>query len=148
MADTGHWTFIKDFDPLEWVGFVYLITNLTTGQKYIGKKFFASTTHVKIKDRKNRKKVVKESNWKKYTGSSRQLTEDIELLGKDKFQFEILSLHESRSSLAWREVEMIVKNDALRAKLPNGEQAYYNGLCPPIRFTVLSESKKERDYRI
>ena len=32
----------KDFTPDDYYGFVYMITNRATGQKYVGKKFFWS----------------------------------------------------------------------------------------------------------
>lgn len=146
--DIGHWEFPFNFDPTEWIGFVYKITCIDTNRKYIGKKFFFMTTRKKIKNRTNRKKVINESNWKKYTGSCKTLNEEITLRGKDKFRFEILSLHESRSSLAWREVELIVTNDALRKKMPDGTSEFWNGLCPPIKFIVKKETEKELQYRI
>ena len=62
------------------VGFVYLMTYLPTGQKYIGKKNFYSTRKV-VKTKKelalitdkrlSKKKIVtKESNWKTYKSSN------------------------------------------------------------------------------
>lgn len=36
--DIGHWQFKYEFDPAEWYGFVYRITELDTGREYIGKK--------------------------------------------------------------------------------------------------------------
>lgn len=147
-TDIGHWEFPMEFDTTMWIGFVYKITRLSTNRKYIGKKFFYMTTRKKIKDRKNKKKLIKESNWKKYTGSCKTLNEEIALYGKDKFRFEILSLHESRSSLAWREVELIVTNDALRRQLPDGTPEFYNGLVPPIKFIVKKETERELTYRI
>ena len=147
MNNIGHWQFDKEFNPEEWVGFVYEITHLSSGRKYLGKKFFWSTTRKAVKDRKNKKKVVKESNWKSYTGSSKWLLSEIALHGKENFSFKILSLHETRSSLAWSEVERIVSSNALRAKLMDGTKAYFNALCPPIKFTVNDESEKERMYK-
>ena len=41
--DLGHWnSLIEDFNPGEWFGFVYRITNNTTDMSYIGRKQFFS----------------------------------------------------------------------------------------------------------
>ena len=57
--------------PEEYQGFVYLITELDTGKKYIGKKFFWKPKILpKTKTRKRRVKTRAESDWKKYYGSS------------------------------------------------------------------------------
>jgi hypothetical protein len=146
MTDLGHWTCTFTFDPADFTGFIYRITNLTNKRMYIGKKFFSSTTRKKVKNRKNRKRVIKESNWKKYTGSCKTLNEDIELLGKDNFKFEIISCHESRSSLAYREVELHVKLDVLRSKYFDGSRLYYNGLIPPIKFMAPDYTPNELSH--
>ena len=46
-------------------GFVYCITNLLNGRKYIGRKYF----HQLRKPRGGGKRVKSESNWKKYYGT-------------------------------------------------------------------------------
>jgi len=68
--------------PLEEVpegadGFVYLIT-FKDGDFYVGRKNFYSVRRVKVKGRVNRKKVVKESDWKSYGSSSKIVKERIE----------------------------------------------------------------------
>ena len=53
------------------VGFVYQITNLQNGKKYIGKKWFWSTKKLPpLKGKKRKRTVKKESDWMKYFGSS------------------------------------------------------------------------------
>src|SRR6202020_415823 len=113
VKDIGHWEFHKEFDIDNWVGFIYKITDLVTQKEYIGKKFFFSTLRKKGKGRINRKVIRKESVWKKYTSSSRELNAQIIRLGKDKFKFEILSLHETKSSLAYREVELQILENVM-----------------------------------
>ena len=52
------------------VGFVYLITDLSNGKKYVGKKNFTSRRRLKPLKGKTRKRVkVSESNWMEYYGS-------------------------------------------------------------------------------
>jgi hypothetical protein len=148
MEKYGHWISPFDFDPNEWVGFIYRITNKLTDQIYIGKKLFTSTSRKKVKDKTKRKKVISESNWKKYSGSSKWLLEDIGNQGEDNFLFQIEALAESRSNLAWLEVERLVKENVLREKLPNGQKKYYNGLIPQIRYTIREETNKEKLFKI
>jgi hypothetical protein len=114
---------------------------------YLGKKFFWSSLRKIVKNRKNRKKVIKPSNWKSYMGSSKWLLSEIELYGKDQFKFEILSLHESKSTLAWEETKLLVMNDALRAKLPDGSKKFYNGLVCGIKYAVKDETELEKQFK-
>jgi len=89
----SHWLYkgkpIKEAPENEF-GFVYLITNLKSGKKYIGRKYFGTTRRVKVKGKKRRKIIRKDSNWREYTGSSKSLNKDIEKLGKKNFKFEKL----------------------------------------------------------
>lgn len=65
-------------DSNKYIGFIYEMTYLPTGQKYIGRKRFWEFKKTKIgvrekartKTRKKHKWVVKESNWKNYKSSS------------------------------------------------------------------------------
>tara|TARA_R110002020_G_scaffold281121_2_gene496833 strand:- start:5610 stop:6023 length:414 start_codon:yes stop_codon:yes gene_type:complete len=123
----GHWENIPvDFEPDRWFGFVYQITHKESGRKYIGKKQLHSYTRKKVAGRKNRKRVVKESKWKSYTGSCDELNQDIEEYGKDCFTFEVLKLCKSRGELTFSEVEYQIKNDVLSESLDSGKRAYYN----------------------
>ena len=49
----------------EYEGFVYLITNLKTQQKYVGKKLAKfKTTKPPLKGKKNKRRCYKESEWR------------------------------------------------------------------------------------
>ena len=148
MEKYGHWQVFWDFEPEDFVGFIYKITNLISGRVYLGKKVFRLNVRKVVKNRKNRKRSVKSSNWKTYMGSSKWLLEEINLYGKDQFKFEIVSLHESKGTLAYAEVEALVKNNVLREKLLDGTKAYYNGLISPIKFTPGDETDIERKFKI
>ncbi len=84
-------------------GFVYQITNLTNGKKYIGKKFFYSTKTKQVKGRKKRTKVF--SNWQTYYGSSDNLSKDVLGLGHEKFVREILHLCKSKGECGYLEAK-------------------------------------------
>lgn len=124
--DYGHWQYTQEFDPAAYFGFVYCIVRSDTGRKYIGKKQFNFKNRKKVKGRKNRKVVISNSGWQIYTGSCDELNNDIEKLGKDKFQFFILKLCKTKRDLGYEETAEQFKRNVLYEKLDNGERAYYN----------------------
>lgn len=146
--DLGHWEYPKEFDITDWVGFIYRIIDKDTGMQYIGKKFFHATRRKKVKGRKNRKVTIKESDWKTYRSSSKWLKEEIESRGEERFVFLIESLHESKASLHYREVELQVVEDVLRATLEDGSPAYYNGMIANMKFKLKPETESEKKHSI
>jgi hypothetical protein len=144
---TGHWKFDKEFDPADWAGFVYLIQELHSGRGYIGKKSFHALTRKRIAGRKNRRHIHKESNWRTYTGSSTALNAAIEQYGIENYEFHILSLHTSKASLSYSEIEQQVKRDVLRARLPDGTFKYYNKCIGAVRYPPPHTTELELQFR-
>ena len=114
--------------PDDCVGFVYLITNNSTGRKYIGKKLakFSKTTYktVKLKNgNKQRKKIRRkiDSDWQQYYGSSPELTADVIKLGAENFSREILFYCQSKSECSYIEA----REQFSRRVLESAD--YYNG---------------------
>jgi hypothetical protein len=92
--------------------FVYCITNLESGRKYVGKKklLFKKTKTVK----KKKLKFLAPSDWQDYYGSSQELKDDVEALGKEKFRREILHLCLSPAESSYLELyEQITRNALL-----------------------------------
>jgi len=114
-------TFTSD-DINGFFGYVYRITNLQSGKKYIGRKYFWQ----KRKPRGGKRRVTSESDWKKYYGSSDELKADRKLLGDSFFKREILSLHTTLGKVNYAETKELFLNGVLTESLDDGSPAYYN----------------------
>ena len=114
-------TFTSD-DIGDFFGYVYLITNKTTGKKYIGRKYFVQ----KRKPKGGKRRVTSESDWKKYYGSSPELKADISRYGKNNFSREILSLHTTLGKVNYEETRQLSLNNVLMESLDDGTPMYYN----------------------
>ncbi len=99
-------------------GFVYLITHIPTGRKYIGKKFFTKAATRQVKGK--RKKIRKSSDWELYWGSNKKLQEEVKTNGVDNYTREILHLCKTRSECSYWETWEIFNRHALMS------DGYYN----------------------
>lgn len=115
--------------PEDCVGYVYLIVNTVSGRMYIGKKLakFSKTKYktVKLKNGKKKRKKIRskiESDWQTYYGSSKELLNDISVLGKDKFTREILHYCESKAQTSYFELKEQVDRKVLESN------NYYNNI--------------------
>lgn len=107
-------------------GFIYLIENLISGKLYVGRKYLWSTRRTKVKGKKRRKVVRKESDWRTYTGSCDELNADIKREGIENFSFTILSFHKTKGRTNYAEVKEHFGRDVLLEKNDKGEYLYYN----------------------
>jgi hypothetical protein len=96
-----------------YASFVYMITNLETGKRYLGKKIFKSVQRKKVKGKTRKKKVEKDSGWKSYWGSNLTLLADIEKLGQDRFKREILKLCKTRGTASYFEAKYQMQYEVL-----------------------------------
>jgi hypothetical protein len=122
--DLGHWntSLIIEEGNIPY-GFLYKITCLPTGKKYIGKKQCKSVLKRRpLKGKKNKRHEIIETDWRTYTSSSRELNEDILKYGKNKFNFEIIEFCESKFALAYREAKLQFEEEVLL------RDDYYNGI--------------------
>jgi len=102
-------------------GFVYRITNLSSGKQYIGRKYF----YQKRKPKGGKRRVTSESDWKKYYGSSAELKQDIKSLGKENFRREIISVHLTLGKVNYEETRQLFLNNVLTEHV-DGLPKYYN----------------------
>ncbi len=117
-----NWKFknkVVNSPPENTYGFVYRITDETTGNFYYGCKAFYSTTKPIIskkranelysgKGRKPKRETkVKESKWKEYMSSSKIVQALIEEKGIDSFKFEIISFHTTKQEMLVKEAYLI-----------------------------------------
>ena len=111
-------TDISDF-PDDTYGFVYKITHLPTGKSYIGKKILYFTRKVKLgkKDllkyegvvgrRPSYKLAIKESDWKTYWGSNKNMLELIKDEKEENWDKQILIVTNSKKLLTYYECKYL-----------------------------------------
>jgi hypothetical protein len=107
----------------DYIGFVYVITDLSNNKKYVGKKLLMSKRRLPpLKGKTRKRTVVKESDWQDYFGSSDEVKTLVEELGRDNFHREILHLCNTKGELSYLEL----KEQMDREVLLNDD--YYNGI--------------------
>jgi len=117
-------TSVEDFPPLTF-GFVYRVTHEPSGKIYIGKKVLQFTRKTKLTKRdlalyegeKGRKpsfkKVVKESDWKTYYGSHKEILALIKDGKEDDFKREILTCVTTKKLLTYEETKALFLYEVL-----------------------------------
>ena len=110
-----------DSTPEEFQGFVYVITELDTNKKYIGKKNFWKPKILPVtKTRKRRVRTRVESDWRKYFGSSKEVVALVESKGNNNYKREILRLCKTKGEMSYFEAKLQFENDVLLSN------EYYN----------------------
>jgi len=109
--------------PEGYIGFVYLITNITSGKKYVGKKLAQfKKTRPPLKGKRLKRRSVVESDWREYYGSSDRLNADVLALGPQNFTREILYLCKSKAEMSFLEAREQFERRVLES------DDYYNGI--------------------
>jgi len=92
--------------PEDCQGFVYCITELDTGKKYIGKKNFWSVRKLPPLKGKSRRRTKKsESDWKDYYGSSEEVKTLVESKGVKNYKREIIRLCKTKGEMSYYEAK-------------------------------------------
>ena len=106
---------IKDEEiPESAVGFIYMIEHIPTGKYYIGKKNLkAKRTLPPLKGKKRKRKVIKESDWRKYMSSNQWIKEEVSNGGEENFKKKILQFCYSAKALTYYELYWQFKYNVL-----------------------------------
>ena len=95
-------------------GFVYEITDTVNGKKYIGKKKLSATRTLKpLKGQKRKRKVVSESDWMDYYGSSEEVKALVEEFGRERFSRKIVRLCKTTAEMSYYEMKEQIEKDVL-----------------------------------
>jgi hypothetical protein len=128
----GHWQVppaLSHIKPKQTHGFVYCIESLKTGHLYLGRK---QTVHG---GKKSSKLYGKETPWRTYRGSSKNLKALMIKEGAESFLFHILEYFYTRGGLNAAEIEWQVKCDCLTAKMEGTEdRLFLNGQIAAMRW--------------
>jgi len=103
-----------DETPEEYQGFVYLITELDTKKKYIGKKNFWKPKVLPKNSKRNRRVRTRvESDWRDYYGSNKEVQLLVEEKGKDNYNRQILHLCKTKGEMSYYEAKLQFDNNVL-----------------------------------
>jgi hypothetical protein len=129
----GHWDFPDKLDPASYTGFIYIIADNNNRKLYLGKKQYKGTG-----------KLNKglESNWRWYISSSKELSEQVKLYGKENFDFIAIEQYKSKGALSYAETWSL-----MRVEAPSNRSVWYNLLVNKVSWVVkepVTELHKER----
>ena len=107
----------------EYQGFVYVITDSSTGKMYVGKKgFWSKKTLPPLKGKTRKRRSVVESDWKTYHESSETVKQLLAEHGERNFHREILYLCKSKAEMGYLEAKEQFNRNVLL------DDRYYNGI--------------------
>jgi len=116
----SHWNIVnKELFDESHHGFLYVITDKRNDKRYIGVK----TLH---------------TSWKAYTSSSTELNSEIDMVGKENFDFDILFSCEMKGDLSYMEAKMILHTNALLSDM------WYNKWVHEIRFKPTMQNMEKQ----
>ncbi len=104
-------------------GFIYEVTHIPTGRKYLGKKQLISVQNKPLgkkelaaltdKRASKKKQVTKESDWKTYYGSNPEIKSLIKEGKQSEFKREILMFVQSKKLLTYYENKFLFINEVI-----------------------------------
>ncbi|QIG70687.1 putative NAD synthetase protein [Rhizobium phage RHph_I1_18] len=97
-----------------YVGFVYLITDLTNNMRYVGRKVFNNKkAKPPLKGKTKRRISIVDSNWESYFGSGPEIKAAVTEKGEASFKREILHLCHGKAEMGYIESREIFVRDAI-----------------------------------
>lgn len=128
--DNGHWLFEEQMG--KGVGFVYVIRDNILNRFYLGKKLYYGMGALN---------KGKESNWKKYSSSSKIISELLKHRPKDEFDFVCLEQYMTKGTLSYAETWSLCTVEVPTSPI------WYNTLIEKVSWKVkepISERHKKR----
>lgn len=128
--NNGHWCFPEQMGNN--VGFIYVIRDTVLERFYLGKKLFLGMGSLN---------KGKESNWKKYTSSSKVLAEVLKQRPKEEFDFICLEQYKTKGTLSYSETWSLCHVEAPTSK------HWYNTLIEKVSWNVkepITDRHKQR----
>jgi len=118
---------LEDFGDVIPFGFIYIVTHIPTGKKYLGKKSLFHTLNKKMGKKelaeqpitrgrtKLTKKIIKESDWLTYYGSEEFIKQKIKEKNQHEFHREIIDLALNKKHLTYLETKHLFINNVLES---------------------------------
>jgi hypothetical protein len=127
----GHWSFGEQMG-IGVVGFIYVIRDKVLQRFYLGKKLYYGMGTLN---------KGKESNWKKYSSSSKVLNELLRVRPKEEFEFICIEQYKTKGTLSYSETWSLCLVEAPTSK------EWYNTLIEKVSWNVketITERHKAR----
>ena len=108
--------------PPNSVGFIYEVTHIPSGKKYIGKKaLYHKKTKPPLKGYKRKRVEFVESDWKSYYGSHEEVKSLLKEVGSEIFKREIMEFSKSKKRLSYLETKYLFQREVLE-----NQDKYFN----------------------
>jgi len=142
LSTDHHWIGVKP-NPHEYFGFIYVITDVTAGRYYVGKKQYWAARRIKgcrskVTDKRSSKwksKCWSESDWRFYKGSSKNLQAWMEDHPTHQYEYRIVKQCRAKGTLHYSEIEALVRSGCLWIRsCETGEPLFFNRQIPACKF--------------
>lgn len=130
VSINGHWDFPEEMG--NGVGFIYVIYDSYLNRGYLGKKQYRGAGALN---------KGQESNWKKYTSSSKVLNELLKVRPVEEFEFICIEQYKTKGTLSYSETWSLCLVEA-----PTSDR-WYNTLIEKVSWPVkepITDRHKER----
>ena len=134
FTGNGHWLFDKAMNPNDYVGFIYLIYDTRRGKMYIGKKQYKGTGSVN---------KGQETNWRWYSSSCTELSDNIRARGREDFLFYVIEEYRSKGGLSYAESWSL-----FHVQAPVFRDKWYNTLINKVSWAVKEPITKKHMFRL
>ena len=108
--------------PSGCIGFIYEVTHIPSGKKYIGKKsLYHKKTRPPLKGQKRKRVEFVESDWKTYHGSHEEIKGLLKENGSEIFERKIMEFAKTKKRLSYLETKYLFKLEVLE-----NQSQYFN----------------------